>query len=221
MLLSESPEVLKKLREEHSRVFNPNFNETVNILQTSPQKLDDLEYTATVIKEVLRLFPVGFSVRQAEDEYAFLQPSRPACSNFLYSATITYKGKQYPLGPGLVVVNTPHTPQYDPKVYPKPAEFIPERFMDSENMPPRNAFRTFGRGARACMGQNLATNELKVILLMRLREYDFETADRKPNKEPRTTYTKLDTIYGDLVFQELGMEAKPRGGMKMRVRKRE
>ena len=124
------------------------------------------------------------------------------------------------MGPGLVVVNTPHTLQYDPEIYRRPAEFIPERFMDPENVPPRNAFRTFNRGPRACMGQNLATNELKVILLMTLRDYDFEIADLKPNKEPRTIHTKLDTIYGDLVFQELGMEAKPRAGMMMRVRKR-
>ena len=63
---------MKKLREEHSSVFDPDFNETVNILQASPQKLDDLEYTAATIKETLRLFPVGFSVRQAEDEYALI-----------------------------------------------------------------------------------------------------------------------------------------------------
>ena len=74
MLLSKSPEVVKKLREEHSRVFHEDFTETLNILRDSPQKLDELEYTTAVIKETLRLFPVGFSVREADDWYAFPPP---------------------------------------------------------------------------------------------------------------------------------------------------
>jgi cytochrome P450 len=68
MLLSKSPETLIKLRAEHSRVFHPDFTETLNILQDSPQRLDELEYTTAVIKETLRLFPVGFGPREAEEE---------------------------------------------------------------------------------------------------------------------------------------------------------
>jgi hypothetical protein len=53
---------------------------------------------------------------------------------------------------------------------------------------------------------------------MTIRDYDFECANLKPNAKPRATYTKLDSVYGDIVFQELGLEAKPRGGMMMRVK---
>ena len=66
MLLSKSPEALKILREEHTRVFHEGFTETLNMLRDSPQKLDELEYTTAVIKETLRLFPVGFNPREAE-----------------------------------------------------------------------------------------------------------------------------------------------------------
>ena len=219
MLLSKNPEVVRKLREEHSRVFHPDFNETLKILEDAPHKLDELEYTAAVIRETLRLFPVGFSLRQAEQECVSNPIHSTHSSHLVNSATISYNGKQYPIGENLVIIVTPHTVQYDPEIYVKPDHFIPDRFMDPDNMPPRNAFRTFGKGARACAGQNLAQTELKTILLMTLRDFEFEVADLKPNKEPKTNYTTLDTVYGDLVFQELAMEAKPRDGMMMRVKR--
>lgn len=84
---------------------------------------------------------------------------------------------------------------------------------------PRNAFRTFSRGARACLGQNLAIDELRVILLLTIRDYDFECTGLKPSSKPRVPYTELDTIYGDVIFQELALEAKPRGKMMMTVSK--
>jgi cytochrome P450 len=72
MLLSKHPEAVQKLREEHTRVFHANFTETIEILLDSPQKTSELEYTTAVIKETLRLFPVGFGVRKAELGYDFL-----------------------------------------------------------------------------------------------------------------------------------------------------
>lgn len=70
------------------------------------------------------------------------------------------------------------------------------------------------------MGLNLAQDELRIIMLMTVRDYDFECANIKPNKVPRTEFTDMDTIFGDIVFQELSLEAKPRGGMMMRVKRR-
>ena len=70
------------------------------------------------------------------------------------------------------------------------------------------------------MGQNLAQDELRIILLMTARDYEFECAGLQPNEEPKMCYTELDTVFGDIVFQELGLEARPRGGMMMRCKKR-
>jgi cytochrome P450 len=66
MLLSNAPEVVQKLREEHTKVFHKDFNQTMDLLLESPTKLEELEYTAAVIKETLRLFPVGYSAREAD-----------------------------------------------------------------------------------------------------------------------------------------------------------
>jgi hypothetical protein len=139
---------------------------------------------------------------------------------YFESALLSYDGKTYPIGGnGLAVVATAHTLHYNPTHYPNPAKFQPERFLNPQNPVPRSNFRTFGRGPRACLGQNLAQDELRIILLMTAREYEFECAGLKPNTKPKTSYTELDTVFGDIVFQELGLEARPRGGMMMRCRK--
>jgi cytochrome P450 len=219
MLLSKSPDVVEKLREEHARVFHSDFGETLNILRESPQKLNDLEYTNAVIQETLRLFPVGFGVREAEEGYFLSDQYVIILLTTDNSSTLTVNGDTLPIDNHLAVIAAQHVLHYDPKYYPEPAKFNPERFMDPDNTVARSCFRTFGRGPRACLGQNLAKIELKVILLMTVRDYTFECVDLKPNKTPRTTFTDMDTVFGDIVFQELGLEAKPRGGMMMTVQK--
>jgi len=61
--------------------------------------------------------------------------------------------------------------------------------------------------------------ELAIILLMTIRDYEFDCANLKLNKEPRTEWTNMDLRFGDVVFQELGLEAKPREGMMMTVKR--
>lgn len=65
MLLSKSPGVAQKMREEHDRVFGKDLETTLETLKESPMKLNELEYTTAVLKEALRLFPVGFGVKEA------------------------------------------------------------------------------------------------------------------------------------------------------------
>lgn len=104
---------------------------------------------------------------------------------------------------------------YDARYFPEPGTFRPERFLNDGV--PRGWFRTFSRGPRACLGQDLAMDDMRVILLLTVRDFDFECARLKPNSKPRATFMDLDTVYGDIVFPELAMEAKPRGGMMMAV----
>ena len=222
MLLSKAPAVLQKLRDEHSSVFHPDFNITLDILLNSPQKLNELEYTEAVIKETLRLFPVGFGIKEAPTGFAITLYSHHAkVLTRDFSATIPYNGHNYPIDNGLQVVANAHNLHYNSDYYSNPATFQPERFIDlSTSTIANNCFRTFSRGPRACLGRNLAVDELKVILLMTAREYEFECAGLKPNEKPKMEYTALDQVFGDIVFQELALEAKPRGGMMMRVSKR-
>ncbi|XXG96359.1 hypothetical protein Hte_002641 [Hypoxylon texense] len=206
MLLSKHPEVVQKMREEHDRVFGRDLETTLENVKEHPTKLGELEYTTSVLKEVMRLFPVGFGVKEAPQ-----------------GATIPYQGREYPIDDGLVIVPCWHTMHYDPRYFPSPSAFRPDRFLlgdgDGDGVP-RGWFRAFSRGPRGCLGQDLAVEDMRVILLLTVRDFDFACAGLRPNPEPKAPYMDLDAVFGDIVFQELALEAKPRGGMMMTVKER-
>lgn len=79
ILLSKNPDVVQKLREEHDRVFGGDGIKTLDVLRDFPYKTNDLEYTTAVIKETLRLFPVGFGLRQADEGWVVLHYLKVSC----------------------------------------------------------------------------------------------------------------------------------------------
>ncbi|KAL1961372.1 hypothetical protein VTO42DRAFT_100 [Malbranchea cinnamomea] len=199
MLLSKHPEIVEKARQEHDEVFSPDLNLTREILRKRPEKLNDLAYTTAIIKETLRLFPIGSLVRESPN-----------------GIPILYQGKELPTKDHLVFICSLAI-HYNPEIFPSPSEFRPERFL-SPNTIPRDAWRPFERGIRACIGQELAMMEMKMVLLLVLRTFDFEAVRAVPRKNPVATYTDLDALLGDQVLQEMGITAKPRGGLPMRVK---
>jgi cytochrome P450 len=201
MLLSDHPEVVQKLREEHDRVFAPGIDASYDILCSEPYKLNQLEYTTNVLKETLRLYPVGCTARREHDVDGFLP----------------YKGRQYPTTGNLLILPTQHIMHMDPKIFPNPKAFDPDRFAREDFV--RYAWRPFERGPRACLGQPLAMDEMKIMLLLTIRDFDFTCVGLKPNNTPRVPWTDLDLTFGDRAFQEYVFEAKPRDGMPMSVRK--
>ncbi|KAI1471371.1 cytochrome P450 [Daldinia caldariorum] len=85
MLLSKHPEAVQKMLEEHEAVFGRDLETILENLKESPAKLGELGYTTGVIKETLRLFPMGYGVKEA-----------PA------GATVSYQGREYPVDDNLV-----------------------------------------------------------------------------------------------------------------------
>ncbi|KAF1842779.1 cytochrome P450, partial [Cucurbitaria berberidis CBS 394.84] len=197
MLLSVHPEVVQKMREEHDRIFAKGIEATYELLKSNPHKLNELEYTNNVIKEVLRLYPIGNTARAGLD-------------------TIPFEGRDYPTK-GLMVNPVQFVMHMNPKIFPNPTKFDPDRFTRDDF--PRHAWRPFEKGPRACLGQPLAMDELRITLLLTVRDFDFTCADLKPNKTPRVEWTDLDLTFGDRAFQEMVFEARPRDGMPLTVRK--
>lgn len=203
MLLSTHPDVVSKLRDEHARVFATDIETTHALLQAEPQRLKKLDYTTCVIKETLRIYPIGNTARAPESPGA---------------GFITYKGRQYPTNAKTLICPVQHTWQMSADIYPDPDSFNPDRFLDMDKTG-TIAWRPFERGNRACIGQALAMEEMKTILLYTVQFFDLECYGLKPNKAPRVPWTKMDTVFGDRAFQEFLTEARPRDGMPMMVRK--
>ncbi|KFA74752.1 hypothetical protein S40288_09859 [Stachybotrys chartarum IBT 40288] len=203
MLLSEFPEVLRKLREEHDRVFDNDFDRTFELLNENPSLINNLEYTTTVIQETLHLFPIGMTARQAPPDLTMLE----------------HKGAKYPLLKNHLLGVMTQTIHYSPEVFEDPKRFWPEHFLNRDRPVPRNAYRPFERGVRACIGQALAMDELKISLVMLARWVDLELVDHQPAKKPLFTHTDLDTKLGKHAFQVHGFTAMPAGSVKMSVRR--
>lgn len=199
MLLSAHPEVVRKLREEHDRVFAPGIDNSYDILCAEPYRLNSLEYTTNVIKETLRLYPVGGTARKEHSD-----------------GFLPYEGRQWSTK-GFLLLPMQLDMHMNPKIFPNPKIFDPDRY-DREDFV-RHAWRSFERGPRACLGQPLAMDEMKVILLLTIRDFDLACVDLEPNQTPRVPWTDLDLIFGDRAFQEFVFEAKPRDGMPMSVKK--
>lgn len=80
----------------------------------------------------------------------------------------------------------------DPELYPQPREFIPSRWLPERPLGfpevSMNAFRTFEKGKRSCIGQELALLEMRVMAVLLLRRFDFalayEELDRRLKRKP-------------------------------------
>lgn len=68
-------------------------------------------------------------------------------------------------------------PQYDPKYYDQPDKFVPERFMNDQNIIKNSSdkpYLTFGDGPRNCMGLRLGKLQAKIGICILLRKFLFE-----------------------------------------------
>ena len=73
---------------------------------------------------------------------------------------------------GASIIISAHNTHRDPRHFPDPEKFDPERFIP-QNSAGRHpyAFIPFGLGRRICLGQVFTTNEAKTILSTVLRRY--------------------------------------------------
>ncbi|XP_040821879.1 cytochrome P450 4V2 [Ochotona curzoniae] len=153
-LLGSYPEVQKKVDNELDEVFGKSDR------PATLEDLKNLKYLECVIKETLRLFP-----------------SVPMFARSL-SEDCVVAGFNVTQGTQAVIV--PYALHRDPKYFPNPEEFQPERFFP-ENAQGRHpyAYVPFSAGPRNCIGQKFAIMEEKAILSCILRKLWVESTQKR------------------------------------------
>ncbi|KAK9152891.1 hypothetical protein Sjap_000371 [Stephania japonica] len=152
-LLLNNPEALKKAIIELDQNIEPH-----RLLEES--ELSNLPYIQSIVQETLRLFPPA----------PLLLPHESACE---------FKADQYDVPSGTIIVANAWAIHRDPKVWPEPNKFMPERFMQEEGID-KFKFMPFGIGRRVCPGGGLAMRMIPLALGSLLRCFEWEKIGDEP-----------------------------------------
>ncbi|MFY9531538.1 MAG: cytochrome P450 [Candidatus Acidiferrales bacterium] len=154
-LLAQNPEIEAKLVEE--------LRTDLGDRAPAPEDLQRLRYTEMVLKEAMRLYPPAWGIgRKAIAECEIGGYRVPAGTNIFILQWLT---------------------QRDPRFFPDPERFDPERWRDDPvraGKIPRFAYFPFGGGPRVCVGASFAMMEASLLLAMIQQKYHFDLAPGHP-----------------------------------------
>lgn len=175
MLLSRNPHERARLHEELAAVP-----------QARSVAFDDLEalpLTRRVLEESMRLYPPAFMLaRRAVEDAEVGGYVIPAGSEVVVWTWMTH---------------------HDPRWYPRPEAFEPDRFTPEASAErPKMAYLPFGGGPRSCIGAAFSLVESRLVLATIARRFE------------------LELVPGHRVRTKPGITLAPKGGMPMRLRRR-
>ncbi|MDF3836628.1 cytochrome P450 [Cupriavidus basilensis] len=142
--------------------------EVLQVLQDrapTAETLPSLRYLTQTLHEALRLYPAA-----------------PMLNSRRSTRPITLGSWQLPARTQfLVPVQLMH---HDPRWFPAPLAFRPERFGPGAPAFPRGAYLPFGAGPRVCLGQHLAMTETTAIAAMILQRFALSAPDGMAAPQP-------------------------------------
>lgn len=152
-LLARHPTVEAKLHAEIDAVLN---GRTPTI-----DDLDRLPYTRMVFTESVRLYPPIYAI------------ARQAIGPFTVGP--------YTVPAGTLVLMSPYVTQRDPRFYPDPERFHPERWNHrTEPAPSKFTYFPFGGGPRGCIGQSYAMQEAMLVVATLARDWRMRLVPGHP-----------------------------------------
>ena len=164
-LLAHHPDVQARLHAEVDAVLGERM--------PAREDVDRLPFTRQVVAESMRLYPPAWAVgRQAKEP-------------------VEVGG--YTLPAGAVVLTSQWVTHHDPRWWPDPERFDPDRWRDGADSAaaaqrPRWAYFPFGGGPRSCIGEAFAWMEAILVLATIARRWRVEAvADRHPPLQPTIT----------------------------------
>lgn len=152
--LGHNPDILEKVHKEIDEAFEKN-NSTITY-----DVVVEMNYLERVLSESMRMYPpIGFLTRQC------VQDTVLPVGNIKVSK-------------GTKIATPVFHIHRDPKYYPEPEKFDPDRFTKDGQQPLSDAFyMPFGRGGRICIGARFARIQVKAGLVHLLRNFTVKTID--------------------------------------------
>ncbi len=178
--LAVNPDIQRKLQKEIDDHFptenvNPNYNE----LQT-------LTYMECVLKEVLRIHPIGANVI-----------NRVASEEMIHNGIVIPKGVIVHVNMDALHFDEELWGRHDPK------KFVPERFLeDCQDTPTNLAWCPFGIGPRMCIGMRFAVMEYKIALTRLLKRSNIKRCAETKVPCPSTKNLAISPSEGVTIILE-------------------
>ncbi len=161
LMLARSPAAERALHEEVDRVLGDRL--------PTMEDLAQLPYARAVIAESMRLYPPAYIVGRRSTE--------------------TYQIREYEFAPRTIFLSPQFIVHRDPRWWPEPDRFIPERWLDTAATAarPKMAYFPFGAGTRICVGEQFAWMEAILVLATLARRWRVRVDGRDPELEPIIT----------------------------------
>ncbi|OAD56683.1 Cytochrome P450 9e2 [Eufriesea mexicana] len=161
--LAVNPNIQERLHEEVNHYFEEMKGEI------SYETLSKMEYMDMVISETLRKYPsLVFIDRVCTKKFEF-PPAAPG-----YDGAILY--------PDETIWIPVYAMHHDPKYFPEPEKFDPERFSakNKDNIVPY-AYLPFGTGPRKCIGDRFVQMLVKILMAEFLHKFKIKTTEKTQN----------------------------------------
>ena len=174
-LLSQNPDCERRFHSEIDRELQGRL--------TTFDDVPRLRYVEMVLAEAMRLYPPAWAMgRYARADFQLGDYSLPAKTTVLMSQYLTHR---------------------DPRFFPDPLHFDPERFTpEAKSRRTKLTYFPFGAGVRQCIGESFACMEGVLLLATIAQEW------------------KLSLVPGHRVEPEPLITLRPKYGMRMQVESR-
>jgi cytochrome P450 len=146
-LLGRHPQVYRRLQAE--------MDQRLAGRPATDADLSEMAYPRQIIEETLRLYPALYTM------------DRTAVKGIDLDGVF--------VEPGTVIVIGTWMVHHDPRWFPNPSDFDPERFADSKRQEiPQYAYLPFGDGPRICVGKHFALLQATLVLATFAQMFAFD-----------------------------------------------
>ncbi|KAL2728168.1 cytochrome P450 9e2-like, partial [Vespula maculifrons] len=161
--LAVHPEIQDKLYQEINEVLLRTNGEITY------EELSKMEYMEMIMNETLRKYPPAIFLDRVCVKQTVIPSSLP-------------NGKDFTIEPDTSIWIPSFGFHHDPKYFPDPEKFDPERFNEEnkQNIIPYT-YLPFGMGPRRCIGERFALMETKIVIVNILKKFIIKRTSKTPD----------------------------------------